>query len=169
MTIPRLAIDPFDEAFLADPYAHHDTLRDAGPVVWLEAIGCYAMARHDGVSAALRDAATFVSGRGVGLSDFAREAPWRPPSLFLAAANRDPRKWPDAERFDITRAASGHVGFGFGIHQCLGQMVARLEAEAVLGALIPRVRSIRLAGVPERRLNNTLHALATLPVEIEPV
>jgi cytochrome P450 len=88
--------------------------------------------------------------------------------LFLAAANRDPRKWDDPDRYDIQRHASGHVGFGFGIHQCLGQMVARLEAELVLAALIPRVKSIRLTAPPERRINNTLHALARLPVEIEP-
>ena len=86
--------------------------------------------------------------------------------LFLAAANRDPRHWERAAQFDITRSASGHVGFGFGIHQCLGQTVARMEAEALLKALIPRVREIRLAGEPVRRLNNTLHALASLPVEL---
>ncbi len=393
MVVPRLAIDPFDEGVLADPYAHHDQLRDAGPVVYLEAIDCFAMARHRDVVAALSDWQNFRSARGVGLSDFATEAPWRPPSLlleadpplhdrtrglmnkvaslaslreampdwrakaealveqllvhrcidavtdlaeafplavfpdliglrdvgrehlipygatafnafgprnrlydeamlratdatawvmescrrehlradgwgarvyaaadqgactadeaerlvrsfltagvdttvnaignmlyafaqhpdewrklrvdpslakrafeeslrwggtvqtffrttgtevaiddetipegakvllFLAAANRDPRHWDRAETFDITRSASGHVGFGFGIHQCLGQMVARMEAEAVLSALIPRVAEIRLTGVPVRRLNNTLHALASLPVELVP-
>ncbi len=390
---PVLAIDPFDERFLADPYAHHDSLRDAGPVVWLEPIGAYGMARFVEVQAALRDHETYCSGRGVGLSDFAHEAPWRPPSLlleadpplhdrtrklmsrivsvaslkalrpawreraetladrlvaqrrfdavaelgeaypmlvfpdtiglpetgrealltyaravfnafgprnaifdagnaeaadamawvaaacqrdnltpggwgaavfeaadrgdctadeaarlvrsflsagvdttvngiahmmlgfacfpeqwarlraqpellrkafdeslrwdstvqtffrtttratemagvsipagakvllFLAAANRDPRKWTRPEAYEIDRQTSGHVGFGFGIHQCLGQMVARQEAELVLEALLPRVRSIRLAGAPTRRLNNTLHAIASLPVEIEP-
>lgn len=393
MIAPRLAIDPFDEAFLADPYAHHHALRDAGPIVWLEAIGAFGMARHAEVQAALKDHETYCSGRGVGLTDFAKETPWRPPSLllevdpplhdrtrglmnkvvsltalkalrptwaaraeelaerlvekrrfdavaelgeaypmlifpdtigipqegrekllayaaavfnafgprnaifdrgneaagdalawvanackrenltpggwgmavyeaadaggcsqdeaerlvrsflsagvdttvngishmmlgfasapeqwdrlraepglarkafeeslrwdstvqtffrtttraveaagvtipegskvllFLAAANRDPRKWDDPGRFDITRGVSGHVGFGFGIHQCLGQMVARLEGELVLEALIPRVKSIRLAGEPKRRLNNTLHAIESLPVEIEP-
>lgn len=393
MTAPALAIDPFDEAFLADPHAHYDALRDAGPVSWLEPIGAYAMARHAEVQAALRDHETYCSGRGVGLADFSREVPFRPPSLlleadpplhsrtrgimnkvvslkvlkelrpvwaeradalaerlvakrrfdavtelsevypmlvfpdtigvpeegrekllvyaaavfnafgprnaifergnaiaadaiawvanackrenltpggwgmavyeaadagdctqdeaerlvrsflsagvdttvngighmmlafasapeqwerlradpsltkrafeeslrwdstvltffrtttrdvavedttipegskvllFLSAANRDPRKWDAPERFDITRSVSGHVGFGFGIHQCLGQMVARMEAELVLEALIPRVRSIRLAGEPRHRLNNTLRALESLPVEIEP-
>ncbi len=86
--------------------------------------------------------------------------------LFLAAANRDPRKWPDPDRFDISRNAGGHVGFGFGIHQCLGQMVARLEAEAVLDAMVQQVAEIRPAGEPQRRLNNTLYALAELPVEL---
>lgn len=388
----RLPVDPFDEAFLADPYAHHERLREAGPVIWLEPIGCYGMARFDEVQAALRDHETFCSGRGVGLSDFAHEAPWRPPSLlleadpplhdrtrglmnriaslkalkdlrpawteraealvdqlvdqrefdaatqlgetypmlvfpdtigvpvegreklipyaaavfnafgprnaifddgnaaagdavawvanackrenlapggwgaavydasdrgdcsaeeaerlvrsfltagvdttvngishmvlalatfpheweklranpglakkafeeslrwdstvqtffrtttraveiggvvipqgakvllFLAAANRDPRKWEAADQFNIDRVVSGHVGFGFGIHQCLGQMVARLEAELILDALVKRVKSISLAGQPKRRLNNTLHAIAELPVVVE--
>lgn len=388
---PALAIDPFDEGFLADPFAHHAALRDAGPVVWLESIGCYAMARHGEVQAALKDFGTYVSGRGVGLSDFAHEEPWRPASLlletdpplhdatralmnkvaslsslratmphwrekagelvgrlagqgpidavpdlaeqfpltvfpaliglrdgghehlipygtiafnafgprnrilaeamasaeaavawvnescqrdklkpdgwgmavyqaadrgecshaeaerlvrsfltagvdttvngianlvlafaqnpdqwlklradpslakkaieeslrwggvvqtffrttsqaveiaggtipegakvllFLAAANRDPRRWDNPDAFDINRSASGHVGFGFGIHQCLGQMVARLEAEAVLDALVAQVAEIRLAGAPAFRLNNTLRALAHVPVQL---
>lgn len=392
MTAPAIAIDPFDEAFLADPYAYHDMLRDTGPVVWLEAIGAYGMARHAEVQAALRDHETYCSGRGVGLSDFAHEAPWRPPSLlleadpplhdrtrglmnrivslkaikalrpawaararelaerlvarrrfdavtelgeaypmlvfpdtigvpeegrekllvyaaavfnafgprnavfergneaageavawvanacrrenlspggwgmavyeaadagactldeaerlvrsflsagvdttvngishlilalatnpeqwdrlradsslarrafeeslrwdstvqiffrtttravtvgdvtipqgakillFLAAANRDPRKWDAPDSYDLARTASGHVGFGFGIHQCLGQMVARLEAELVLEALIPRVKTLRLASKPKRRLNNTLHAIESLMIEVE--
>ena len=85
--------------------------------------------------------------------------------LFLAAANRDSRRWTDPDTFDIGRATSGHVGFGFGIHQCLGQMVARQEVEVLLKAMLPRIDGIRLAGTPVRRLNNTLHALASLPVE----
>jgi 4-methoxybenzoate monooxygenase (O-demethylating) len=392
MKASTVDIDPFNEGFLADPYAHHESLREAGPVIWLEAIGCFGMARHVEVQAALKDWQTFVSGRGVGLSDFAKEEPWRPPSLlletdpplhdrtrglmnriaslgalrnvagqwqsaadtlidrlvakgsfdavedlgvafplavfpdliglreagrehlipygtgvfnafgprnaifeqsmadtrtaadwvaeacrrdqlqaggwgmqvyeaadrgdcttaeaarlvrsflsagvdttvngianlihafathpqqwqrlraephllkraieeglrwdstvqtffrttsrdvevadtsiaagskvllFLAAANRDPRRWAEPDRFDIGRQSSGHVGFGFGIHQCLGQMVARQEMEVLLKAMIPRVANIRPSGEPQRRINNTLHALARLPVVFE--
>ncbi|MFN5759923.1 MAG: cytochrome P450 [Sphingomonadaceae bacterium] len=86
--------------------------------------------------------------------------------LFIAAAYRDPRHWERAAGFDITRSDRGHVGFGFGIHQCIGQMVARLEAQALLKPIIPPVREIRLAGTPVRWLNNTLHALASLPIEL---
>ena len=87
---------------------------------------------------------------------------------FLGAANRDPRHWPDADRFDISRQTSGHVGFGFGIHQCLGQMIARQESEVVLEVLSERVASITPAGEPQRRLNNTLFAMKSLPVTVEP-
>lgn len=391
MAYPALSIDPFSETFLADPFAHHAQLRDAGPVVWLESLQCYAMARFAEVQPALKDWETYVSGRGVGLADFAHEEPWRPPSLllevdppmhdrtrglmnkvtslvslrermpewrakadelverlvakgeidaaadlaeafplmvfpdliglrdegrehlipygttvfnafgprnriltealagagdaiawvnesckreqlkpggwgmqvyeaadrgdctpeeaerlvrsfltagvdttvngianlvlafaehpqewgklradpslgkrafeeslrwggivqtffrttsrdveiagdiipegskvllFLASANRDLRKWDNPDAFDISRSASGHVGFGFGIHQCLGQMVARMEGEAVLDALAKRVGSISLNGKVERRLNNTLYAIKCLPVRL---
>jgi 4-methoxybenzoate monooxygenase (O-demethylating) len=390
---PALRLDPFGKDFLADPYGHHAFLREPGPVIWLDAIGAFGMARFGEVQAALRDHQTFCSSRGVGLADFAKEEPFRPPSLlleadpplhdrtrglvnrivslralkelrpqwqakaealvdglvaqrcfdaatdlgevfpmmvfpdtmglrddgrehlldyativfnafgprndvfhegnrgkeqaigwvaaackrehlkpggwgmavyeaadraectheeaerlvrsflsagvdttvngiahlvlalaehpaefaklranprlglkafeeslrwdstvqtffrtatrdvevagvripegskvllFLAAANRDPNHWSDPDQFDLDRQTSGHVGFGFGIHQCLGQMVARLEGELIAAALAERVMSIRLTGQPVRRLNNTLHAIASLPVEVEP-
>jgi cytochrome P450 len=85
---------------------------------------------------------------------------------FLAAANRDPRHWANPDAFDLTRDPSGHVGFGMGLHQCVGQHVARLEGEAVLTALARRVASIELAAPPRRHHNNTLRALASLPVRL---
>jgi 4-methoxybenzoate monooxygenase (O-demethylating) len=88
--------------------------------------------------------------------------------LFLAAANRDPRRWEAPDRFDVSRKASGHVGFGAGIHACVGKMLARLEAEVLLAALACRVASIELDGEPERKLNNTLRGLARLPVRVRP-
>lgn len=84
--------------------------------------------------------------------------------LLLGAANRDPRRWSDPDLFEPGRQVSGHVGFGFGIHQCLGQMVSRMEAEVVLDSLLERVATIELIGPPRVRLNNTIHALDSLPL-----
>ena len=49
--------------------------------------------------------------------------------MFLGAANRDPRKWERPDDYDIERRVGGHVGFGYGIHQCVGQVLARLEGD----------------------------------------
>jgi cytochrome P450 len=86
--------------------------------------------------------------------------------MFLAAANRDPRRWEEAERFDITRRAGGHVAFGAGIHRCVGEFVGKLEGEIVLAALARRVRTLELDGVPVLRLNNTLRGYDSVPVRI---
>lgn len=87
---------------------------------------------------------------------------------FLAAANRDERQWPNPDSFDIQRRPTGHMSFGSGIHGCVGQVVARLEGEVVLTALAKRVSRIDLIGMPERRLNNTLRAMASMPVRLIP-
>jgi 4-methoxybenzoate monooxygenase (O-demethylating) len=391
--IPSLDIDPFDDAFLTNPYPFHETIREAGPVVWLERYGIFASARHAEVTAGLSDWQVFSSAAGVGLEDFRRSKPWRPPSLileadpplhtrtrtvlnralsakamaglrdrfrdaaetfadrllarrrwdaiteiaeayplsvfpgavglgdeglenllpygamafnafgprnrhfeesmrrasevvgwitaqcqraalapegigatiwagvdsgeitadeapllvrsvltagldttiigignglycfaanpdewqrlrdnpalvrpafdemlrwespvqtffrtttkptelgganlpvdakillFLAGANRDPRKWENPETFDVNRRASGHAAFGAGIHLCVGQMLARLESEMIFSALIKRFKRIELAGEPARKLNNTLRQFASLPIELTP-
>ena len=88
--------------------------------------------------------------------------------LFLAAANRDERQWQRADVFDIARKPTGHMAFGSGIHGCVGQVVARLEGEVVLGALARRVKRIELTGDPVRRLNNTLRAFGSLPMRLVP-
>jgi cytochrome P450 len=87
-------------------------------------------------------------------------------SVSVAAANRDPRRWVEPTRFDIDRRTAGHVGFGAGIHGCVGQMIARMEIEMLLLALRERVASIELTGKPERLLHNTLRAVTRLPVEM---
>jgi 4-methoxybenzoate monooxygenase (O-demethylating) len=86
--------------------------------------------------------------------------------LFLAAANRDPRRWEKADELDVRRNPTGHVAFGSGIHVCVGQMLARLEAELLFAALTRRVASFELAGEPVRRPNNTLRGFATLPIRV---
>ena len=391
LTRPASAADPFSHDFLFDPYPQHEALREAGPAVWLEHYGIWAMARHEQVREALTDWQTYCSSAGVGLSDFRKEPPWRPPSiileadpplhtrtravlmrilspaairvlretlereaerligslvarsefdgiadlaeayplkvfpdavgisedgrenllrygsmvfnsfgprndlllqamagagevrdwinskcsraalaphglgmqifdavdagelsedeagmlvrsflsagidttvyglgnalycmarypeqwqilrqnpnlirnafeevlrfeapvqtffrtttrpvqvgdvrlgeeekvlLFLAAANRDPRRWEKPDTFDVSRRAAGHMTFGTGIHGCVGQSVARLETEAILAALAKRVESFELTAEPKRRLNNTLRGFETLPLRI---
>ena len=390
--VTRVAVDPFSDEFLADPFAFHSQLRDASPVFWLDAIGAYGVARHDEVTHVLKHHDVFISSRGVGLADFAKEKPFRPPSLlleadpplhtrtrdlmsrivalpvlkdlesdwrrkaeilvdelvqktgfdavtelaeefplrvfpdavglleegrhhlmtyasivfnafgprnkifeegmtraaeankwiekackrenlqsdgwgeavyrsadrgdcsheeaerlvrsflsagvdttvngisnliyaftqfpqewekmgtdsastrrafneglrwrstvqtffrttivdtkvagvnipaghkvlaFLAAANRDERRWENPQVFSVQRNASGHVAFGHGIHVCLGQMVARMEADALLSAMRKKISRITAQGQPVSRLNNTLCSFASLPIKIE--
>jgi 4-methoxybenzoate monooxygenase (O-demethylating) len=86
--------------------------------------------------------------------------------MFLGAANRDPRRWADPDAYDLSRNPSAHVGFGMGLHQCVGQHVARLEAEALLAALLPRVARLELAAPPRRHHNNTLRAWSSLPLRV---
>ena len=86
--------------------------------------------------------------------------------LFLASANRDPRRWDEPERFDVNRRAAGHVAFGAGIHLCVGQMLARLEVEMLMTALAARVERIDIIGEPQRRLSNSLRQFASLPLEL---
>jgi cytochrome P450 len=87
--------------------------------------------------------------------------------LFLGAANRDPRQWQDADRFDITRHPHGHVGFGTGIHACVGAAIARLQGEVLLTAMTRHVHSMRPAGPAQALVNNTLRGLTSLPLRID--
>jgi 4-methoxybenzoate monooxygenase (O-demethylating) len=86
--------------------------------------------------------------------------------LFLGVANRDPCRWSNPDNFDIKGNAAGHVGFGMGIHRCVGQTVSRVEAEILLAALARRGERIELAGLPQRKPNNTSRAWYSLPVTI---
>jgi 4-methoxybenzoate monooxygenase (O-demethylating) len=86
--------------------------------------------------------------------------------LMFAAANRDPRKWPDPDRFDIRRDLRGHIGWGYGIHACVGRVLALLEADALLGALIRHIERFESAGEPEPWMTTIGHGPSRLPIRI---
>ncbi|MFO1136429.1 MAG: cytochrome P450, partial [Rhodoblastus sp.] len=82
---PVLAIDPFAREFMDDPYPHFEAMREAGPVLWSPKYECYVVARHADVQRVLSEWQTFSSAAGVGLANFKKETPWRPPSIVLEA------------------------------------------------------------------------------------
>lgn len=91
----------------------------------------------------------------------------RPVMCMLYGANRDPKHFPDPDRFDITRKADHHLAFGGGVHFCLGAHLARLEAQVAIGGLVQRFRNFRLRS-DELVLGRSLfRVLATLPITFD--
>jgi cytochrome P450 len=119
--LARVAADP-----RLVPALVEETLRFDGPIQFLTRVTTREAELH-----------------GVRIPAYARVV------VLLASANRDERRFPEPDRFDLSRDARGHVAFGFGAHFCLGASLARLEARAALEALVPELP--RLARVrPER-------------------
>lgn len=89
---------------------------------------------------------------------------------ILVGANHDPRRFDDPERLDVTRERDSrrevHVGFGHGLHYCLGAALARNEAEIAFSALFRRFPGLTLAGAPEREYLPFSWRLAKLPVRL---
>lgn len=90
----------------------------------------------------------------------------QPVMALLGAANRDPARFTDPDRFDVTRDQGQHLSFISGIHFCLGSHLARLEARVLFSRLLERFGQIELAGEPQ--INADLHrrGLVRLPVTI---
>jgi cytochrome P450 len=86
-------------------------------------------------------------------------------SLLWASANRDERRWPNADTLDISRAPVRHVAFGEGIHHCLGAPLARLEGRIALEELLKRIPEYEVSGPVVRVKTLTDRALERLPVE----
>ncbi|HUI04777.1 MAG TPA: cytochrome P450, partial [Acidimicrobiales bacterium] len=87
--------------------------------------------------------------------------------LLIGSANRDPAVFADPETFDVTRGDNNHLGFGFGIHHCLGAPLARLEAQVALPALLRRARHIeRTTDTRTYKENVVLRGLESLPVTL---
>jgi cytochrome P450 len=90
-----------------------------------------------------------------------------PVTLCIGAANRDPEQFPSPERFDIAREPNRHLAFGFGIHQCAGLSLARLEARIAIGRFVARFPRYRMNGEPERAPRARFRGFVSAPVAIE--
>ncbi len=82
--------------------------------------------------------------------------------MLYASANRDERVFENPDTFDITRSPREHLGFGSGVHMCVGMHLAQLEMIALIEAMIPRVARIEVEE-PVIGLNNTIHGFSSLP------
>ncbi|WP_412074945.1 cytochrome P450 [Streptomyces xanthophaeus] len=88
-------------------------------------------------------------------------------TLSVEAANRDPERFPDPDTLDLRRKATGQLGFGHGIHQCLGAQLARVEMRVALPALLTRFPTLRLAVPPAEvplRTAMNIYGVHRLPV-----
>jgi pimeloyl-[acyl-carrier protein] synthase len=87
----------------------------------------------------------------------------------MAAANRDPDRFPDPERLDLTRTDNRHLAFGWAAHFCFGAPLARIEAQIAFPTLLRRLRDLELAPGPlEWRENIALRGLKALPLTFAP-
>jgi cytochrome P450 len=86
--------------------------------------------------------------------------------LCIAAANRDPEQFPDAERLDPRRSPNRHLAFGLGIHACAGMSLARMEARIAIGKLLARFQTIERAGEPVRGGRARFRGFLHFPVTV---
>ncbi|HTR27053.1 MAG TPA: cytochrome P450 [Terriglobales bacterium] len=85
--------------------------------------------------------------------------------LLYGSANRDERKYSNAETFDVRRNPVDHLAFGYGVHACAGGGLVRLEGQCLLNSLARRVKRFEI-GQPVRHLNNAVRSLESLPVSV---
>lgn len=88
--------------------------------------------------------------------------------LLFGAANRDPDRWDCPDEYDITRKTAGHLGFGAGLHACVGRIVAYLEADVMLRALTRLAATIKVVRQPRWHPNNAIRGLASLDLTFTP-
>jgi cytochrome P450 len=87
--------------------------------------------------------------------------------LIWASANRDERRWPEADELILTRDRLRNITFGEGIHHCLGAPVARLEARIVLEELMPQIVGYERAGPVTRLYTQTERTITSLPMRVQ--
>jgi cytochrome P450 len=86
--------------------------------------------------------------------------------ILIGAANRDPAAFPDPDRLDLGRTPNNHLGFGRGIHFCLGGPLARIEGAIALAALVTRFPDLRRAGEAQRRRSIHVRGFVSLPLSV---
>jgi cytochrome P450 len=117
----------------------------------------YLAVAHTGVRAALEDVE--VDGQLIRAGESV--------TLAMGAANRDPLRFPDPDVLDVRRTGTGHLALGHGIHQCLGQQLARVEMRVAFPALLARFPGLRLDCAPEdvpTRPDANIYGVHHLPV-----
>ncbi|HSG54620.1 MAG TPA: cytochrome P450 [Paracoccaceae bacterium] len=87
--------------------------------------------------------------------------------LMFAAANRDPRYWADPDKYDIERDNKHSLGWGYGVHGCVGRMLAQTEAQALLGTIVREVESFAIAGDYEPWMTTVGHGPIRQPVRLK--
>ena len=87
--------------------------------------------------------------------------------LSYPSGNRDEEAFVEPFRFDVGRSPNKHLAFGFGVHYCLGAMLARMELKALFRELLPRLRSVELSGDPKWMKTIFVGGLKTLPIRYE--
>ena len=87
--------------------------------------------------------------------------------LSYPSGNRDEEAHADPFRFDVGRSPNKHLAFGFGVHYCLGAMLARMELKALFRELLPRLKNVELAGEPKWMKTIFVGGLKTLPIKYE--
>jgi cytochrome P450 len=85
-------------------------------------------------------------------------------AALLGSANRDGEVFVDADRFDVSREPNPHVGFGLGVHFCLGAPLARMELSVSVAQLLRRHPALQLRGEPQQRPTFVLRGFQHLPV-----
>jgi len=83
----------------------------------------------------------------------------------LGAANTDADQWLNPNTFNVSRKPMGHLAMGVGVHNCVGQNLARAELNAVINALINKVCNIEMTGPANWRPNHAIHALDSMPIQ----
>ncbi|MEQ8660304.1 MAG: cytochrome P450, partial [Gammaproteobacteria bacterium] len=87
--------------------------------------------------------------------------------LGIAAANRDPAQFPDAETFDVARTPNRHLAFAHGIHTCAGNAVARIEARIALAKLLERFPRFRCAAPAVRPHRSRFRVIDELVIDLD--